>query len=195
MEEIQMRAGPTFIVIGGSAGSLQVILRILTLLDHEFKTPILIVLHRHVNADSPLEELLSFRTTLISREVEEKDRITDGYIYICPADYHTLVEKDFSFSLDDSEKINFSRPSIDVVFRSAADIYREKLLCVLLSGANADGAAGMKYAQELGGVTVVQDPADAQVPYMPQQALKMLNPDYVLESSRIAALLNSKVVV
>ena len=190
-----MRAGPKLIVIGGSAGSLQVILRVLTLLDQHFRTPILLVLHRHVNADSPLEELLSFRSTLTSREIEEKDPIRDGHIYICPADYHVLVEKDFTFSLDDSEKINFSRPSIDVVFRSAAEVYRQDLLCVLLSGANGDGSAGLKFVQELGGITVVQDPADAQVPYMPQQALKTLTPDYVLESSRIAALLNSKVVV
>lgn len=195
MEEIQVRAEPKLIVIGGSAGSLQVILRILTLLDQAFKTPILLVLHRHVNADSPLEELLSFRTSLVSREIEEKDRIRQGYIYICPADYHVLVEQDFSFSLDDSEKINFSRPSIDVVFRSAAEVYQQDLLCVLLSGANGDGSAGLKFVQQMGGITVVQDPADAQVPYMPQHAIKTLTPDYVLESSKIAALLNSKVVV
>ena len=189
-----MRSAPKFIVIGGSAGSLHVILKILSSLDKGFSIPVLLVLHRHVSADSPLEELLSSRSTLIPREVEEKDVVQDGYIYICPADYHTLLESDYSFSLDDSEKINFSRPSIDVVFRSVAEVYGQDLLCILLSGANGDGSAGMKYASGQGGITVVQDPADAQVPYMPQQALKLLKPDYILDSDRIGPLLNSMVI-
>ncbi|MET0634893.1 MAG: chemotaxis protein CheB [Chitinophagaceae bacterium] len=186
-----MRREPRLIVIGGSAGSLQVILKILTYLDQSFRTPILLVLHRHINADSPLEELLSFRSNLKSREIEEKDQIKPGYIYICPADYHTLVEKDFSFSLDYSEKINFSRPSIDVVFRSAAEVYREDLACILLSGANSDGAAALKFVKELGGITVVQDPEEAQVPLMPQSALRLMQPDFVINSDRMAPLLNS----
>lgn len=195
MEEIQVRKAPGLIVIGGSAGSLQVILKVITLLDPNFRTPVLLVLHRHVNADSPLEELIASRTSLIPRDVEEKEKIREGHIYICPADYHVLVEKDFSFSLDYSEKVNFSRPSIDVVFRSASDVYRDRLICVLLSGANGDGAEGLLFVKANGGITVVQDPLDAQVPYMPQQALKLQEPDYILESSHIAALLNSRVVV
>ncbi|RYY54100.1 MAG: chemotaxis protein CheB [Chitinophagaceae bacterium] len=190
-----MRTAPRLIVIGGSAGSLQVILKIISQLDADFRTPILLVLHRHVNADSPLEELIASRTNLIPRDIEEKEPIRDGHIYICPADYHVLIEEDFSFSLDYSEKVNFSRPSIDVVFRSAAEVFGEDLLCVLLSGANGDGAASLKFVKDNGGITVVQDPLDAQVPYMPLQALKIQEPDFILESSHIAALLNSKVVI
>ncbi len=186
-----MRASPEFIVIGGSAGSLQVILKIIAHLDQGFTIPILIVLHRHVNADSPLEELLGFRTNLRSREIEEKDRVKPGYIYICPADYHVLIERDHSFSLDDSEKINFSRPSIDVVFRSAADAFGNKLCCILLSGANADGSAGLKDVQRLGGRTIVQDPGDAQVPYMPEHAIRIIKPDFILPGEQMAGLLNS----
>ena len=125
------------------------------------------------------------------RDKEEKDRIEPGYIYICPPDYHILVEKDQSFSLDDSEKVNYSRPSIDVVFKSAADIYKDQLICFLLSGANADGAEGLKYAKSLGSVTIVQKPEDAQVPYMPQQALKIMNADHILDGNQIAGFLNS----
>jgi two-component system chemotaxis response regulator CheB len=182
------------IVIGGSAGSLQVVLKILGYLKSSYSIPILLVLHRNVQYDSSLQELLVLKTTLNAKEVEEKDAIKPGYVYFCPADYHVLVEKDFSFSLDDSEKVNFSRPSIDVVFRSAADILGDQLLCVLLSGANSDGAEGLKQVKEKGGITVIQDPEEAQVPFMPQQALRIMQSDYVLDSNQIAGLLNSLVL-
>jgi two-component system chemotaxis response regulator CheB len=182
------------IVIGGSAGSLQVVLKILGYLKKSYSIPILLVLHRNLKYDSALEELLGMRTQLIPREIEEKDRIEAGYVYICPPDYHILLENNGTFSLDDSEKVNFSRPSIDVVFQSAAAVYKNELLCVLLSGANSDGAAGLQFVQSLGGITVVQDPEEAQVPYMPQQALKIMKVDHVLNSSEIAGLLNSLVI-
>lgn len=173
------------LVIGGSAGSLQVILSLLAAMGEDFLMPVLIVLHRNSGFESSLEDLFSSRTRLPIREVEEKDQLRDGTIYLCPADYHVLLEKDHSFSLDYSERVHFSRPSIDVTFRSAADVFGPGLICLLLSGGNADGAEGMQYAKERGGLTVVQDPATADVPYMPQQAIGRMTVDFIVPTDEI----------
>ena len=132
------------IAIGGSAGALQVILDLLSPLSPSLPIPILIILHRAGPSESGLEELLTVKTRLQCREVEEKEPLLPGTVYICPPDYHVLIEKDHSFSLDYSERVNYSRPSIDVSFRSAADVYGEGLICLLLSGGNADGAEGLE---------------------------------------------------
>ena len=121
-----------------------------------------------------------------------KEPIEPGTLFICPPDYHVLIESDESFSLDASEKVNFSRPSLDVVFRSAADVLGRRVVAILLSGANADGANGLAFVQEKGGTTVVQDPAEAQVGYMPQQALKVMQPDLVMSSASIGKWLNQQ---
>ncbi len=174
-----------FLAIGGSAGSLQVILSLLPAIGEDFPMPVLIVLHRNGGFESSLEDLFSSRTRLPIREVEEKDPLRAGTIYLCPADYHVLLEKDHSFSLDYSERVHFSRPSIDVTFHSAADIFGQGLICLLLSGGNADGAEGMQYAKERGGLTVVQDPATAEVPFMPQQAISRMKVDFIVPSDEI----------
>lgn len=189
-----MRKPVKLIVIGGSAGSLQVVLKILSYLKADYPVPILLVLHRNVQFDSSLEELLSLRIDLKSKEIEEKDIIKPGCVYISPADYHVLIESDFTFSLDDSEKVNFSRPSIDVVFSSAALVYKETLMAILLSGANADGSEGLVKVKERNGIVIIQEPEEAIVPFMPQQALKSVVPDYILKASEIAGLLNSLVL-
>jgi two-component system chemotaxis response regulator CheB len=173
------------LVIGGSAGSLQVILAVLAAIGDDFPMPVLIILHRNGGFESSLEDLFSTRTRLPIREVEEKDQLRAGTIYLCPADYHVLLEKDHSFSLDYSERIHFSRPSIDVTFRSAADIFGPGVIALLLSGGNADGAEGMQYVQERGGVTIVQDPATADVPYMPQQVISRMKVDFILPTEEI----------
>jgi two-component system chemotaxis response regulator CheB len=173
------------LVIGGSAGSLQVVLSLLAAIGDDFPMPVLIVLHRNGGFESSLEELFSSRTRLLVREVEEKDPIRAGTIYLCPADYHVLLEKDHSFSLDYSERVHFSRPSIDVTFRSAADIFGPGLICLLLSGGNVDGAEGMQYVQERGGLTVVQNPATADVPFMPQQAISRMKVDFIIPADEI----------
>jgi two-component system chemotaxis response regulator CheB len=189
-----MRSDIKMVIIGGSAGSLQVILKILDYIKPGFTIPVLLVLHRNPSFPSPLEELIKQKTVLKVREIEEKDPIEPGYVYICPPDYHVLIEKEKTFSLDDSEKVNYSRPSIDVVFKSASDAYGENLVCMLLSGANADGADGLRHTKKNGGLTIIQDPEEAEVPYMPQEALKMLKADYVLNSHQITGFLNSLVV-
>jgi two-component system chemotaxis response regulator CheB len=173
------------LAIGGSAGSLQVILSVLAAVGEEFPMPVLVILHRNSGFESSLEGLFSSRTGMPIREVEEKDALQKGTVYLCPADYHVLLEDDRSFSLDYSERVNFSRPSIDVTFRSAADVYGAGLLAVLLSGGNADGVEGLQYVRALGGVTVVQDPATADVPYMPQQAVSRMLPDFIVAAEDI----------
>lgn len=170
---------PKLITIGGSAGSLHALFRILGGLRDGFAIPILLVVHRVTHAESTLQDLLAMKTHYKVLEIEEKEQIKDGHLYICPPDYHVLVEDDYSFSLDFSEKVNYSRPSLDVVFKSASEIYNDRLTAVLLSGANADGVEGLKYIKERGGTIMVQDPLDAQVAYMPEQALKQLIPDLV----------------
>jgi two-component system chemotaxis response regulator CheB len=177
------------IVIGGSAGSLHVIIDLLGPLRPGFPIPLLVVLHRNVQYDSSLEDLFSAKTQLTCKEVEEKEPLQPGIIYLCPADYHVLIEKDHSFSLDYSERVNYSRPSIDVSFKSAAEAYGPGLICVLLSGANADGAEGLEYARQKGSITVVQDPATADVAFMPQYAIDRIKVDFVLRPEEMPGII------
>ena len=128
---------------------------------------------------------------MVVKEVEEKESIIPGVIYIAPPDYHVLIEKDFTFSLDYSEKVNYSRPSIDITFESAADVYGDRLACLLLSGSNADGVMGMKTAKAIGGLTAVQDPATCEMPYMPQRALDEVEIDFVVNDGNIREFLET----
>lgn len=173
------------LLIGGSAGSLQVMLSLLTAVGTDLPMPVLVILHRNSAFDSALEELFFARTAFVTKEVEEKEVPSVGTVYLCPPDYHVLVESDRSFSLDYSERVHFSRPSIDVTFKSAADVYGAGTIAVLLSGGNADGAEGLAYVKECGGVTIVQDPGTADVPYMPQQAITLMQPDRILPADDI----------
>jgi two-component system, chemotaxis family, protein-glutamate methylesterase/glutaminase len=177
------------VLIAGSAGSLQVMLSILTAMGREYPIPVLVVLHRNNVFESSLEELMSTRTNLVIKEVEEKEPIAPGVVYLCPADYHVLLEKDHTFSLDYSERVNYSRPSIDVTMRSAADVYGAGLIALLLSGGNADGSDGLAYVQSKGGLAIVQDPATAEVPYMPQQAILRMSVDLVVPTEELPGLI------
>lgn len=179
------------LIIGGSAGSLEVLLEILPKIKRGFCLPMIIILHRKSDNDFLLQQLLSTKTYLKVKEAEEKEVIEPETIYIAPADYHLLIERDHSFSLDYSEKVNHSRPSIDVTFQSAADVYEKDLMCILLSGANSDGSKGLKYLREKGGTAIAQQPANALVPYMPQQAILSKAVDLVLDNQEIASYLNS----
>ncbi len=161
------------VVIGGSAGSLEVVLTILEKLPAHPGVVFILVFHRKNDKDSLLENLLSHRTRLPVREVEDKEPILPNHIYIAPPDYHLLIEDEASFSLDSSEKIHFSRPSIDVTFESVAETFRDRVIGLLLSGANSDGAKGLLRIRELGGYTLVQNPEQAELGYMPQQAINL----------------------
>lgn len=178
--------GYKMIVIGGSAGSLNVILKIVAELPLHTGAAFVIVIHRRNDSESVLDELIASRTMLAVKEIEDKDEITSDTIFIAPPDYHLLLEDKKGFSLDSSEKVNFSRPSIDVFFESAAEVFGPQCIGVLLSGANADGALGLKKIQEKGGFTIIQDPESAEVPYMPQQAIAIKAGSVVLTPDHIA---------
>lgn len=179
------------LIIGGSAGSLNVILKLLPDLRTDINFPIIIVLHRKSGRNSILTDLLSARTTLKVKEIEEKEEIRSSIIYLAPPSYHLLLENDRTFSLDASEKINFSRPSIDVTFESAADVFKENLVCLLLSGANSDGTLGLEAVNRFGGKTSIQDPKSATSSFMPKNALDHVPIDEILEPKNMANFINN----
>ncbi len=178
------------LIIGGSAGSLEVLLKVLPALKTDLAFAIILVLHRKSGKDSMLTELLSHKTEIPVKELEEKEKMKAGTIYIVPPNYHLLIENDHTFSLDASEKVNFSRPSIDVTFESAAEVFEEKLTCMLLSGSNQDGTKGLLKVKEYGGMAVVQQPESAKVPYMPEYAIAEVETDAVLRTEEMADYIN-----
>jgi len=178
------------VVIGGSAGSLDIMLRIAADIPANTQVSFILVLHRKSGQHSIFTELLSDKTRLPVKEVKDKEPILPGTIYVAPCDYHLLLEQDHTFSLAVSERVHYSRPSIDVTFESAASLYNDALIGILLSGANADGAEGMKAISRHGGFTIVQLPATAEIGYMPQQALNIMAPVKVLDGMKIAHFLH-----
>ena len=191
MEENRINPDSKALVIGGSAGSLQVLFSLLPLLKSNLTFPVIIVLHRRYHADSSLSDLLGTKTFAPTHEVEDKDVIRPGHIYLAPADYHLLVEKTLTFSLDYSEKVNFSRPSIDVTFESASEAYGPALSALLLSGANEDGTKGLAFVKQQGGTTIVQNPDTAQMPFMPHHALTHTQIDHVFDVQQMAEFINN----
>lgn len=178
------------LIIGGSAGSLDALLKMLPDLSAALPFPTILVLHRKPGKDNILTDLLAAKTSLNVKEIEEKETLMPATLYIAPPNYHLLIENDRSFSLDASEKVNFSRPSIDVTFESAAEVFGENLACLLLSGANSDGTFGLKAVKENGGTVLVQDPSSAVVNFMPQYALDHVTVDAVLNPSQMADYIN-----
>lgn len=173
------------IVIGGSWGGIQASLAILKNLPSDFNIPIVLILHRLKYFDSEMDKIYRKRLNLKVREVDDKASIEPGYVYIAPANYHVLIERDYTFSLDSSELVNYSRPSIDVTFNSAAAIYCKKVLGILLSGANKDGSLGLKNIVEKGGKAVVQDPKEAEIDTMPLSAINSIPSCEVLSLTEI----------
>ena len=173
------------VAIGGSSGSLQVVFNILSNIPAHYPLAILLIIHRGNSQESMLLDLLKLKSKLPVKEVEEKESISPAHVYLAPADYHVLIEKDQTFSLDYSEKLNFSRPSIDVSFIAAAAVYGKKLTGILLSGANEDGSEGLRVIKELGGYTIIQNLDDAVVDYMPKHASKKSKIDEVLNTEEI----------
>ncbi|HSJ16165.1 MAG TPA: chemotaxis protein CheB [Longimicrobiales bacterium] len=157
------------VVIGTSAGGLTALERLLAGLPSDFLLPLLIVQHRSRESDL-LCEVLAARSPLPVREVLDKDPIEPGVVYLAPPDYHVLVDEG-SFALSSDEPVRFARPSIDVAFESAVDTYGARVVGVVLTGANEDGAAGLRRVQAEGGLALAQDPASAEVPRMPAAAL------------------------
>lgn len=178
------------LVIGGSAGSISVLLEVLPHLNDNLSFPIMVVVHRKAHPESILESLLGFRSRLPVVEAYDKMTLKRSYIYLAPADYHLLFEDKSLVSLDYSEKINYSRPSIDVTFQSAAQIFQEHTAALLLSGANTDGLEGLRSIVQQDGMILVQDPETAEVAYMPQQAILNLDVGAVLKPQEIATFIN-----
>ena len=178
-------------ILGGSAGSLEVILAVLPGLQISPALAIIIVLHRKGGDDSNiLLSLIRDRTVIPVKEAEGKEVITGGQIYIAPGDYHLLVEKNKTISLDFSEKIHFSRPAIDVSFQTAAEAYGKDVIGVLLSGASKDGTEGLKMINKAGGTSVVQTPDSSVMDFMPAYALKHASPDKILNAEQLTVFLN-----
>lgn len=179
------------IVIGGSAGSIDVLMEILPNLPEEFPIPIIVVLHRKPSKDNVPENIFQNKSKIYVVEVEDKMPIQKNIVYLAPGGYHLLIEKDHSFALDFSEKVNYSRPSIDVTFESVVDIYKEKVIGILLTGANADGARGLKLIKDSGGYTIIQSPETSMMPMMPEAAESIMKPDQILSPLEISEFLNN----
>ncbi len=178
------------VVIGTSAGGIHALKIILEGINRDFNIPVVIVIHRLKNVKSHMESVLQASTSVPIKEAEEKEKIQRGNIYIAPANYHLLIEEDGSFSLSVDELVNFSRPSIDITLVSASEVYKEKAIGIILTGANADGAYGLQSIHENGGVTVVQLPEEAQVNTMPLEALKAVPGAQKLSLRAISQFLN-----
>jgi len=177
------------VAIGGSSGGFEALQYLLAPLPADLELAILVALHRDAGSDDLLVRLLARRCRLMVKEADEKETIRPGVVYLAPANYHLLVERDHSLSLSVDPRVNFARPSIDVLFETAADTYRQRLIGILLSGANSDGANGLRRIQARGGLAVAQDPASAHAPAMPRAAIKAGAADRVLPLDEIAALL------
>ncbi|MDB4950010.1 MAG: CheB methylesterase [Gemmatimonadetes bacterium] len=175
--------GYRMVAVGASAGGLAALRALVAGLPPGFDLPVAVVQHR--SRDSYLLcELLQECSSLPVHEVNDKEEVRDGYVYIAPPDYHMLVDDGY-FSLSVDEPVRYSRPSIDVTFQSVAETYGPDAIGVVLTGANADGAAGLRCIREAGGAAVVQDPETAEVRVMPQAALKAVPDACVLEMARI----------
>lgn len=173
------------VVIGGSAGSFQGITRILQSLPADFDLPIIMCLHRLKHVRNGFEEALSIKSVKPVAEPYDKEQVKRGKVYLAPANYHLSLELGNAFSLSTEEMVNNSRPSIDITLETAAYVYSQKLVGILLSGANKDGALGMKKIKDRGGLTIVQEPTECMIDTMPTAALKVTPIDYVLKIDQI----------
>ena len=174
------------IVMGASWGGLAALERVLGGLPGDFPAPIAVAQHRSPDGSSRgLASLLAVHTPLPVVDVEDKQPIEPGHVYLAPPDYHLYVEPDGLFALSVDDAVLYSRPSIDVLFESAADQYRHRLISVLLTGANEDGARGVAAVKRLGGYTIVQNPIEAERPEMPRAAMRAIDPDAVLSLAAI----------
>jgi two-component system chemotaxis response regulator CheB len=173
------------VVIGGSAGSFNVLVNILSKLPEDFPLPIVICCHRLKHVRSGFIEALQIKSKLKISEPDDKLPIKKGEVYVAPANYHLGFEIGNYFSLSTEEMVNNSRPAIDITFDSFSYVYKNKLVGILLTGANKDGAKGMKSVKENGGVTIVQEPSECTIDTMPKAALAITQIDLVLRVDEI----------
>ncbi|KFC65995.1 chemotaxis protein CheB [Massilia varians] len=177
------------VVIGGSAGGVDALIGLLPSIPATFRATVVCILHVPPDRDSRLAELFELRAALPVREARDKEQLEPGVIYFAGSGYHLSVERDRCFSLSCEPPVQFARPAIDVLMESSADAYGPALAGILLTGANHDGADGMCHIRERGGLTVVQDPGEAQASAMPIEAIRRCAPHLVLPLSGIRTLL------
>ena len=182
-------ATPSFraVVIGVSAGGMEALNTLLPTLPEQFPLSVLVVQHRLAGSDDYLAKSLDRTCAVRVKEAEEKETLQAGCVYLAPADYHLLVERDQTLSLSVDEKENYSRPSIDVLFESAAYVWSSQLIGIILTGANSDGAKGLALIKKRGGTTIVQAPETAQYDTMPRAAVG--SADHILPIPKIGELL------
>jgi two-component system chemotaxis response regulator CheB len=176
------------VVVGTSTGGLKALQTLLSGLTADFPLPVVIVQHRG-NSENGLCEFLGQSSNLLVSEPEDKEPVVPGRVYLAPRDYHLLIENG-SFALSTDHAVAYARPSIDVLFESAADEYQDRTIGVILTGANNDWTRGLQKISSQGGVTVVEDPESAACREMPQAALRRTRPDWILPLQEIAPCLN-----
>ena len=191
MEENALILNCEILLFGGSAGSLEVLMQILPRLKPIRNYAIIIIIHRKSAEDTTLENLVAMKTKIPVAKIEDKEVLRPGTIFIAPSDYHLLFEKSGHIALDVSEKVHYSRPSIDVSFESAAIAFGNRCTAILLSGANSDGTEGLKMIAEAGGTVIVQNPETALMPFMPQSAIAAMNPKNIFDVREIINYINT----
>jgi len=177
------------IVIGASAGGLHALTCILKPLPVNYPLPVIVVQHRAKDERSLLEEVMQQKCTIGIKQADEKEEIRNGIVYFAPPNYHLLVESNGTFSLSYDAPVNFSRPSIDVLFETAAEVFKQRLLGIILTGANKDGARGIQKIRNLGGTTIAQDPETADYPEMPKAAINTGAVQHILTPDAIGSYL------
>lgn len=174
------------VVIGASTGGLEAIRTILRDLNKEFPASILIAQHLSPHSDNFMSKYLDEICHIRVKEADEKEKVVPGTAYIAPPNYHLLVERDGTLSLTVGRRENYARPSIDVLFESAAEAFQDKLIGIILTGANRDGSKGLKKVKELGGTAIVQEPDNAEASFMPRAAIEATKVDYILKINEIS---------
>lgn len=180
-----MNRAEKIILIGGSAGAYSLITQILEVVPNPIDYAICVITHRNPHYSSDIEQILATKHKRAILIAEDKMEIMRNHIYFAAPAYHLLIEPNYTFSLDISEPINFSKPSIDVLFETCAQIYKENCYAFLLSGSNVDGARGLKTIEDFHGTTFIQDPNDAIIDIMPNSALKILKNTQILSNKEI----------
>ncbi|WP_134091417.1 chemotaxis protein CheB [Olivibacter sp. XZL3] len=160
------------LIIACSAGGMLLLIDLLANLKGDVGFAVLVIVHRNDKYQSSLEQMAQMKCKLRVKSAEEKEVIQPGVVYFAPAGYHVLIERNRTVSLDASEPVHYCRPSIDVSMQSAAEVYGSGVIAILLSGANRDGADGMRAVYKYGGITLVQNPADAEIDMMPRAAIE-----------------------
>lgn len=177
------------VVIGASAGGMKALQAILKSLPQDYSLPIMIVQHMHPESDEYMTKILNEECLLTVKQADEKESVKSGTVYFAPPNYHLLVEADKTLSLTVNERVCFARPSIDVLFETAADTYGESLIGIILTGGNYDGSRGLKRVKESGGLAIVQDPKSAEAESMPREAIAATKVDYILPLNEIGPFL------